>query len=113
MNVTLARGAATSNPYVGPGLAGVPETLLRSMPTPQLLAMAIRESMILRAMGPDDISNASHVPVHEVERLANKGIGSLKAARRVLDALSIRAVSLPPLSTFEAVETHEDAARLV
>ena len=113
MNVVLTRGAGDVNPYVGPGLAGVPAVLLRSMPMPQLLATSIRESMMLRDMGAEDVARVSRVPVRDVERLATEGIGTLKATNSVLAALSIRPVSLPPLSTFKAVQAHEDTARLV
>lgn len=104
MNVVLTRGKGDGNPYVGPGLAGVPAVLLRSMPTPELLALAIREAMILRKMSAHDIARVSGVPFRDVQRLSNTGVGTLKTANSVLSALSIKPVALPPLSSFKAAD---------
>lgn len=86
------------NPYVGPGLAGVPRVLERCAPSTGRLAGVVREAEFLRGMGAEEVSRKSGASLEAVRKLEEEGTGNLEDIFAVLDALSVRAVELPPLS---------------
>ena len=83
------------NPYVGPGLAGVPAKLFRVMQTPQKLSRFVRETLFYRGRDRAWLASESGLPPDVVDEIADEGTGCISDVRRVLDCLGIVPIELP------------------
>lgn len=83
------------NPYVGPGLAGVPRVLCRVMPTPDRLAHEARAVLFYRGHDREWLAVESGVPIDAVNEILEEGTGCLGDILDVLAALGVGPVELP------------------
>lgn len=91
------------NPYVGPGLAGVPEKLFRVIQTPQKLIRVVSETLFYRNRDRAWLALASGLPPEVVDEIADKGTGCIDDVRCVLDCLGIVPIELPAPPAMRAV----------
>lgn len=83
------------NPYVGAGLSGVPDKLLRVMRTPNRLAETVNEAMFLRSRDRVWLEEASGLPASTIDEIVDRGSGCADDVRRVLDCLGVVPIELP------------------
>lgn len=83
------------NPYVGPGLAGVPRVLYRVMPTPDRLAHEARTVLFYREHDLEWLAVESGVPIGTVNEILEEGTGCLGDILDVLAVLGVVPVELP------------------
>lgn len=95
INIVVKPTPPGVNPYVGPGLAGVPDVLSRIMETPEKLASTIDEVMFYRGMEREDVVKNSGLPIEIVNEVLDNGTGFVNDVLLVLETVGIRPVAIP------------------